>query len=146
MKWIENSSDRNAEADRWGLWESLASLQNVAIQTTQKPPTWFFGRWRFLEEWRGNWTSQHPKNCINVTWVMKRPNGLWEGFSHLRRRLCRESNSALDILPRNVCLGVKSFSIKPTLIYSRELENEPELTFGYISILFMCKPSHNFWK
>lgn len=38
MKWIENSSDRNAEADRWGLWESLASLQNVAIQTTQKPP------------------------------------------------------------------------------------------------------------
>lgn len=44
-------------------------------------------------------TSEHPKNCIYVTWVMKRPDGLWEGFYHLRRCLCTEWNSALDIFP-----------------------------------------------
>lgn len=27
-------------------------------------------------------TWEHPKNCIYVTWVMKRPNGIREGFYH----------------------------------------------------------------
>lgn len=44
-------------------------------------------------------TWEHPKNCIYVTWVMKRPNGLWEGFYHLRHCHCSEWDSGQYISP-----------------------------------------------
>lgn len=80
-------------------------------------------------------TWEHPKNCIYVTWVMKRPNGIREGFYHLRRCLCTEWNSALDIFPWNVYLRARFLSIKPTLIYSGELENEMSQLSAIFSIL-----------
>lgn len=127
MKWNENPSDQTPVPDRWGLGEHLASLQTAALKNYTKTSRLILWEMRVFWGVKGKLdflTSEHPKNCIYVTWVMKRPTGLWEGFYHLRRCLCTEWNSAPDIFPRNVYLRVKFLSIKPTLIYSGELENE----------------------
>lgn len=69
-------------------------------------------------------TSEHPKNCIYVTLVMKRPSGLWEGFYHLRCCLWTDGIQHRTFSPRNVILRVKFLSNRLTLISSGELENE----------------------
>lgn len=89
-----------------GLWlqideasrELLALLQNytkisLLILWEMKVFWAVRGKLHFL-------TSEHPKNCIYVTWVMKRPAGLWEGFYHPSRCLCTERDSGLDIFPQ----------------------------------------------
>lgn len=83
MKWNENPSDQSLVPDRWGLGESLASVQNTVLQTTQKPPPWFLARWRFSEEWGGNWTSW-LENTLKIAFMLpewwKGPTASERGF------------------------------------------------------------------
>lgn len=80
-------------------------------------------------------TWEHPKNCIYVTWVMKRPNGLWEGFYHLRRCLCTKLSTGH--FPPNIYLREKSSLLNQLwFIYRRGKWNGA--TFDYFSSLCSC--------
>lgn len=83
MKWNEKPSDQSLVPDRWGLGESLASVQTTVLQTTQKPPPWFLARWRFSEEWGGNWTSW-LENTLKIAFMLpewwKGPTASERGF------------------------------------------------------------------
>lgn len=56
-----------------------------------------------------------------------------------------ELEQEVDSFPLNVYLRVKFLSIKPTLICSRELENEMSQLSAIFSSLFISHPFHNFF-
>lgn len=127
MKWNENQSDQTAAPDGWGLRECLASLQTAALETTQKPLTWFLLRWRFSVEWRGNYTSW-LENILKIALCFlcdEKAQWSLRGFFIIWDVACAQNGiSAPDSSPPNIYPRVKFLSIKPTLIYSGERKNE----------------------
>lgn len=67
MKWNENPSDQSLVPDRWGLGESLASVQTTVLS----------------EEWGGNWTSW-LENTLKIAFMLpewwKGPTASERGF------------------------------------------------------------------
>lgn len=122
MNWNENPSGQARVADRWGLGEPGLPPNTPNYTETSLLILWEMkvfggakGKLDFL-------TSEHPEKKI----AFMLPEW-WKGPAASERVFifgdvaCAQK---VGIFPPNVYLRVKFLSIKPTLIYSGELENE----------------------
>lgn len=67
MEWKPIWSDSGARSMRPQGTPGIAP--NRSTQNGTKPPTWFFGRWWFSEEWGGNWTSW-LQNILKIAFML----------------------------------------------------------------------------